>query len=52
MRTVFYLFMALLVLKMFFPAIAEKLESAALAFLDLANVIFTSAAASTGPPVF
>ncbi len=52
MRQVFYLLLAFLVLRMFFPEVATKLESAAIAFLDLANAILSSAHASAAAPGF
>ncbi len=53
MRQIFFLLLALLVLQLFFPAVTGKLEQAALTFLDMANAVLTSAAASAGnaPPL-
>ena len=48
MRQIFYLVLAILVLRMFFPALTGKIEQAASAFLDLANAVLSGAAASAG----
>lgn len=44
MRNVFYLILSLLVVTMFFPEVGGKLEHALVAFLDMAQAVFTQAA--------
>lgn len=45
MRSIFLLVLTLLVLKAFFPAVGNQLETALLALLNLAVQVFTSAPA-------
>jgi hypothetical protein len=47
MKSIFYLVLSLVVLRMFFPAVSGPLESALLAFLHLANRILSSAGTPT-----
>jgi hypothetical protein len=48
MRQTFYFLLAVLILRMFFPDVAQKLEVAASAFLDLADALLANAAAHAG----
>lgn len=45
MRQVFYLLLALLVIRLFLPDVGERLESALVAFLELAEAVFSGAIA-------
>lgn len=51
MRQVFFLLLALVILRAFFPAVGVRLESALLAFLDLASRVFSSAGFLGGSPL-
>ncbi len=51
MRQVFFLLLALVILRAFFPAVGVRLESALLAFLDLASRVFSGAGLLGGVPL-
>lgn len=51
MRQVFFLLLALVILRAFFPTVGVRLEAALLAFLDLAGRVFSSAGFLGGSPL-